>query len=168
MTSNSPARRATHSSMAVSAEVGSIGGRLSRSGLGDMGTSSAFVFEPPLAIAQTHQLVGQPGNDAFCSAIMARGHAFGERRNFCNVHSYPKCEWLRASFETTSSRAEVPNNVQIWECGRSCVTPAVSFWRSRPRWPPCAAPFRHAGARPCGRRLAARPCFRSPADRTRR
>src|SRR5262249_54479498 len=37
------------STKAVSAEVGSIGGRLSRNGLGDMATSSALVFEPPLA-----------------------------------------------------------------------------------------------------------------------
>jgi len=36
-------------SKAVSAEVGSIGGRLNRNGFGEIGTSSALVFEPPLA-----------------------------------------------------------------------------------------------------------------------
>jgi hypothetical protein len=53
MMSNSLARRATPSSKAVSADIGSIGGRLSRSGLGDIATSSAFVFEPPLANSVT-------------------------------------------------------------------------------------------------------------------
>jgi hypothetical protein len=43
--------RATHSSKAVSADIGSIGGRLNRSGLGDIATSSVFVFEPPLQTA---------------------------------------------------------------------------------------------------------------------
>jgi len=28
--------------------------------------------------------------------------AFGERRNFCNVHSCPGCEWLQGPLEITS------------------------------------------------------------------
>lgn len=37
--------------------------------------------------AQADQLVGHQENDAFSPAIMAGRYAFGERRNFCNMHS---------------------------------------------------------------------------------
>jgi hypothetical protein len=35
---------------------------------------------------------------------VAWGYAFGERRNFCDVHSCPGCEWLQGPSETTSLR----------------------------------------------------------------
>jgi len=71
--------------MAVSADVGSIGGRLNRNGLGQTATSSALVVEPPLAnnVTFSPKLTsssGEPGNHALGSAVVARRHAFGERR----------------------------------------------------------------------------------------